>query len=117
MNVACPLISGSGLEVYHRRLRIGLLRLGIQCDLVPFSPRWEFFPWALEWKAQKVMATHPACDLVHTHAEYGRFFRRKGKPLVIALHHSSIDRAYLASVPLPIRIHHEFLLKSHVRAA
>jgi glycosyltransferase involved in cell wall biosynthesis len=116
MKVTCPLISGSGLEVYHRRLGTGLLRLGVQCDLLPFSPRWEFFPWALEWKAQRIMAARSS-DLVHTHAEYGRLFRQKGKPLVVALHHSSVDRDYLASLSLASRIHHEFLLKSYVQAA
>jgi glycosyltransferase involved in cell wall biosynthesis len=116
MKVSCPLISGSGLEVYHRRLGIGLSHLGVQSELVPFSPRWEFFPWALKWKARKTMEGL-VCDLVHTHAEYGCLFRRKGKPLVITLHHSSVDRVYLASLPFPIRVHHQFLLKPSVRKA
>jgi len=96
---------------------MGLSHLGVQSDLIPFSPHWEFFPWGLEWKAQKIMTERPLCDLVHTHAEYGRLFRRKGKPLVITLHHSSMDRDYLASLPLPTRVHHQFLLKSYVRRA
>jgi glycosyltransferase involved in cell wall biosynthesis len=117
MKVACPLIGGSGLEVYHKRLGIGLSHLGVQSELVRFSPYWEFFPWALEWKARKIITALPVCDLVHTQAEYGHLFRRKGKPLVVTLHHSSVDREYLASLPLPTRLHHQFLLKSNVKAA
>jgi L-malate glycosyltransferase len=63
------------------------------------------------------MSARPVCDLVHTHAEYGSLFRRKGKPLLITLHHSSVDGNYLASLPLPIRVHHRLLLKSYVREA
>jgi glycosyltransferase involved in cell wall biosynthesis len=59
----------------------------------------------------------PACDLVHTHAEYGRLFRQKSKPLVVTLHHSSVDREYLDSLPLPTRLHHRFLLRSYVSVA
>src|SRR5262245_4565538 len=117
MKVACPLISGSGLEVYHRRLGLGLSHLGVESELIPFSPHWEFFPWALRWKARKTITARPVCDLVHTHAEYGGFFNRKDKPLVITLHHSAVDHEYLASLPVPTRLHHKFLLKSNVKAA
>ena len=55
------------------------------------------------------------CDLIHSHAEFGCFFRRKGKPLVVTLHHSSIDSSYLNALALPLRLHHQCFLKPHVK--
>jgi len=117
MKIASPIIGGSGLEVYHHRLALGLSKIGIESEIYKFSPHWELFPWALRWKAQAMMKSGSPCDLIHSHAEYGYFFRRKDKPLVITLHHSSIDPNYLAPLGVPIRLHHQFFLKPWVKKA
>ena len=115
MKIASPIIGGSGLGVYHRRLALGLSKMGIESQIYEFSPRWELFPWALRWKVKALMKPGFMCDIIHSHAEYGYFFRRKDKPLVITLHHSSIDSEYLAASALPLRLHHQFFLKPHVK--
>jgi L-malate glycosyltransferase len=114
MKIAYPIIRGSGVEVYHQRLSAGLSKLGFETRVIRFSPHFEFFPWALAWTFQKLKSPKFIVDLIHTHAEYGCFLRKKGKPLVVTLHHSSIDQDYLASLSPALKVHHQLILKPSV---
>jgi glycosyltransferase involved in cell wall biosynthesis len=114
MRVLYPVISGSGVEVYTARLIAGLAPLGWNGQWLPFSPRWEYFPWGLKSAWKRAASSLEDCSLVHVNADYGCYFSLPGKPLVATLHHSSIDSFYLSSLSLPVRWHHRLVLKPSV---
>jgi len=115
MKIAYPIIRGTGVEVYHQRLGTGLSKLGIETQVTKFSPHFEYFPWALAWTFQRLKAPQLIADVIHTHVEYGCFLSKRGKPLVATLHHSSIDKDYLASLSPALAVHHQLILKPSVR--
>ena len=39
MRVVCPIIDGSGVEIYHKRLSSALSCLGVRTEILKFSPR------------------------------------------------------------------------------
>ena len=115
MRVVCPIIDGSGVEIYHQRLSLALSCLGVRTDILKFSPGWEYFPWLLPvaFHSSKLVKS----DLIHSNIDYGSLFQIRGRPRIFTLHHSSIDEKHLSALPFPVRIHHRYVLKPLVKQA
>jgi L-malate glycosyltransferase len=114
MFVLCPTIGGSGIQVFHERLASSLEPLGVESKVVTLSPRWEFFPWGLKMQSQLMGDARQRIQLVHTSSEYGVLLPRKA-PLLVTLHHCSVDPEVLDCFSWPVRWHHRSLLKSFLR--
>ncbi len=115
MRVVFPIIGGSGVEIFHHRLKTGLSQMGVESEIVKFRPQWEYLPWALPWALSQSDVWAYSWDLIHVNADYGCFFKRKGHPLIATLHHLSVDHEYLQPLPGHIRLHHQLILKPIVR--
>ncbi len=115
MKILCPIIGGSGVEIYHQRLAAGLADTGIETQLVRFSPQWEYIPWLLNWPGRRLPPRGLQADVLHTNVEYGQHFRWKPIPWVVTLHHCSIDDKYATFLSPLSRVHHQFFLKPSVR--
>jgi glycosyltransferase involved in cell wall biosynthesis len=111
VRILCPIIGGSGVEVYHQRLATGLAGSGIEMQIFRFSPRFEYLPWLLNWNARWMPPLSWGADLLHTNAEYGCYFRKKHIPWVVTLHHCSIDDQYGTFVSPCSRLHHRLFLR------
>ena len=114
MRVFCPIVAGSGVEIFHHRLRQGLTRLGVTTEISSFSPLWEYFPWGLSKAVRPPQMPGGVCDVLHTNVDYGSLLRIKGIPFVVTLHHSTVDEDYLEALPWAVRCHHRWLLKPFV---
>src|SRR3990172_7660868 len=106
MKVRVSIIGGSGVEVFHRRLASALSGHGVESQITKFSPRWEYFPWALKW----IPSGKEPFDLMHVNVEYGCFFINNCCPFLATLHHCTIDDEFLRGLPLLTRTHHRSLL-------
>lgn len=115
MRILCPIIGGSGVEIYHQRLASGLAGSGIEMQITRLSPRFEYLPWLLNWRARWMPPLSFEADLLHTNAEYGCYFKTKHIPWVVTLHHCSIDDQYDTFVSLGSRLHHRLFLRPSTR--
>ncbi len=115
MRIVCPIIGGSGVEVYHRRLASGLAGLGADMQVVKFDPRWEYCPWAMKWRVLSALTAGLKAHILHTNAEYGNYFRQNRCPWVVTLHHCSVDVGYDSFLTRGARIHHRLFLRPSVK--
>ena len=115
MRILCPIIGGSGVEIYHQRLAAGLAAIGIETEIVKFSSRWEYFPWLLNWAKRLLIPSARQADILHTNVDYGQHFRWDTLPWVVTLHHCSLDDEYATFISAISRVHHRFFLKPSVR--
>jgi glycosyltransferase involved in cell wall biosynthesis len=111
MKILMPVIQGAGIEIYHRRLAAGLSGAGNCIPMVPFSPKWEFFPPGMKWQLRQALKSSTPPDLIHASGEYSCYFQIPGIPLLATLHHSSIDEEILPSFSWPVRFHHRWVLR------
>ncbi len=114
MRVFCPVVAGSGVEIFHRRLSQGLAGLGVTTEMRLFSPLWEYFPWGLSRAARPPRSAKGCFDVLHTNVDYGSHLRIKETPHVVTLHQNSVDEEYLQVLPWTVRLHHGRLLKPSV---
>ncbi len=112
MLVVCPTIGGSGTQVFHERLAAGLKPFAVETEMRLLSPRWEYFPWGMNLiPLERETAQQRRVHLIHTSSEYGCLFSRKA-PLLVTLHHLSVDAEVLEYFSRPVRWHHRWLLRS-----
>jgi glycosyltransferase involved in cell wall biosynthesis len=81
MRIHAPVPAGSGARVLHDTLGEGIEGYRV----VPYSAWWTLAPPLLS------LFSSGKADLVHTAADYGLFFRRRGMPLVVTLHNYVCD--------------------------
>lgn len=79
--IISPVPTGSGAYVLHNELSRFLPRYRVQ----GYSPWWTLFPPAMP------LLSRGKVDLVHSAADYGWFFKRRGIPLVVTVHGYTID--------------------------
>jgi len=114
VKILCPIIGGSGVEIYYQRLSAGLAGTKIEMEFVRFSPRWEYMPWLLNWPGRWHLPRNSQADVLHTNVEYGNHFRWKPIPWVVTLHHCSIDHESATFLSTFSQIHHQLFLKPSV---
>ncbi|MEW5975209.1 MAG: glycosyltransferase family 4 protein [Acidobacteriota bacterium] len=115
MRVVCPVISGSGVLVFHQRLASRLVSESVETSILEFSPWSEYWPWLLPGRFERQLHGNPAPELIHTNADYGVFFRRSPVPLVVTIHHSSVDLEAVSQLNWFVSLHHRTLLRSFLR--
>jgi len=80
--IISPMPTGNGAFVLHKILEAGIKGYRVH----PYSPYREFFPATLPFSLR---GRQPS--LIHTTADYGFFFKRKGIPLILTLHNFVLD--------------------------
>lgn len=80
--VLSPMPTGSGSIVVHRMLERHLPGYRVE----PYDPWWTLLPPALAWFSRK------RSTLIHTGVDYGAFFVRPQRPLVVTFHNYVLDR-------------------------
>jgi glycosyltransferase involved in cell wall biosynthesis len=82
LNIWSPVPAGSGVEVLHHSLAVGMPGYRLR----RYSPWWSLLPPALP------AFSRGGADLIHASADYGVFFKRPGVPLVATVHNYTSDR-------------------------
>jgi len=105
MNILSPIPAGSGAHVLHAELSRCISGYRVR----PFSPWWTLMPPALPaFSSSRV-------DLVHSHADYGGFFKRPDVPLVVTAHGYMLDR-FMRAYSSPLQyLHYRTDLRLFVR--
>ena len=117
MKIIVPIINNdSGNAVYFRSLKAELARRGIIVELKQFSPLFECAP-VLARASSWLQATAETPDIVHSNADYGVAFKRKGKPFVATVHHNVFDDGYQNFTTLTQKAYHFGLLKHRLARA
>ena len=106
--VFSPVVRGSGAAVVHEQLAKGLAGYAFET----YSPRWEYFPFAMPL----LFRGHKA-DIIHTSADYGYFFRRPEKPLVVTFHGFALDNFMKPFSSVLQRLHYATDLRYFTRLA
>jgi glycosyltransferase involved in cell wall biosynthesis len=75
--------SGNGAYIAHRLLDAHLP----EYQIVPYHPRWTYFPLVLP-----IVASTSGANLIHTTPDYSLFFHRKSAPMVITFQNYVLDR-------------------------
>ena len=111
LNIWFPaLITGSGSDVYIRRLVDALTRRSINASITWFPHYYEFFPHLLR-NVQPPSNT----NIIHGSSWSGFAFKRKNLPLVITEHNSVFDKAFTQFLSPAQCLYHNALIKSYVR--
>lgn len=109
MNIWLPTIrTGTGTDIFSKRLSDALNKRGIQCELSWFSQAFEFAPFLLQ------TVTPPAgTSLVHANSWNGFAFARKNIPLVVTEHLNVHDQAYTPFKSTLQSIYHKNFIKRY----
>ncbi len=99
MNIFSPMATGNGAYVIHKILAKNISGY----DVCGYNPYWTLFPPALP----VLCRGKEDADLVHTTPDYGRFFKKKGIPLVITFHGYVLDSFMDSYSSLLQRIHYK----------
>ncbi len=83
MKILCPVPTGSGAGVMHSELARSLEGYYTQ----DYSPWWELMPLAMP------LLNIGRADLIHATLDYGLFFKRPRKPLILTAHSYFLDSA------------------------
>ena len=111
LNVWFPaLITGSGSDVYTRRLADALKRRSINVTITWFPHYYEFFPHLLR-NVQPPSNT----NIIHGSSWSGFAFKRKNLPLVITEHSGILDKAFTQFLSPAQYLYHNLLIKFYVR--
>jgi len=105
MKILSPIPAGSGAHVLHTELSRCISGYRVR----PFSPWWTLLPPALPaFSSDRV-------DLIHSHADYGAFFKRPRVPLVVTAHGYMLDR-FMRAYSSPLQyLHYRTDLRLFVR--
>ncbi len=99
MTIFSPMAKGNGAYVIHQILAENISNY-CTCG---YNPYWTLFPPALP----VLFHEKKDADLVHTTPDYGKFFKRKGVPLVITFHNYVLD-SFMDPYSSPLqRIHYK----------
>jgi glycosyltransferase involved in cell wall biosynthesis len=107
-NIISPMARGSGAYVIHHLLERHLAGY----RLIPYHSNWAFIPIALP-----LVARIKHARLIHTVADYARFFYRRSTPLIISFQNYVLDawmRAYSSTLQ---QIHYRTDLKLWTKLA
>ncbi len=110
MKIWFPVIkSGSGTDVYTRRLAEGLKQRGIGAEITWFHSAYEFAPFLL-------MGVPPPAGarIIHANAWNGFAFKRPGIPLIVTEHHCVLDPLYRPHKNLAQHCYHKFLTGRYI---
>ena len=96
--IISPIPTGSGAYVLHKMLEAGIENYRVH----GYNPYLTLFPPVLPFIGcvDKPLA-------VHTTPDYALFFRRKGIPLILTVHHIVLDQYMQKYSTLPQRIHYK----------
>lgn len=100
--ILSPMPTGSGAIVVHRMLEKAIQGYRV----APYSPYCEFFPPLLSFKFRSKTA-----ELIHTTPDYGLFFTKSRRPLIVTFHNFVLDRFMCKHSTLYQRIHYNTDLK------
>ncbi len=76
--------TGTGTDVFTRRLTDGLNEQGIEAHISWFPLRYEFAPWLL-----RRVRPPPGTTIIHANSWHAIGFVRHGLPLVVTVHHGT----------------------------
>lgn len=111
LNIWFPaLITGSGSDVYTRRLADALIRRNINASITWFPHYYEFFPHLLRNVSPPVNT-----NIIHGSSWSGFAFKRKNLPLVITEHNSVFDKAFTQFLSSTQCLYHNAIIKYYVR--
>jgi glycosyltransferase involved in cell wall biosynthesis len=107
---------GSGSDVYYKLLKQGLDKYtDIKSDLIFIPHTFEkvFFLIPLYLKYKKI--DFNKYDIIHTNAEFGWWFKRKNKKLVVVVHHNPFDKEFQKYTNLAQKIFYYFWVKPNFK--
>lgn len=106
--IISPMPRGSGAFVIHYLLERHLAGYRV----IPYHSNWAFIPIALPWVARIKQAR-----LIHTVADYARFFYRRSTPLIISFQNYVLDAWMRSYSSILQRIHYTTDLKLWTKLA
>ncbi len=107
---------GSGSDVYYKLLKQGLDKYtDIKSDLIFIPHIFEkiFFLIPLYLKYKKI--DFDKYDIIHTNAEFGRWFKKKNKLLVITVHNFIFDKEFQKYNSIFQKIFYYFWVKLNLK--
>ena len=107
--IYCPIFRGSGAIVVHDILSRNIMNYQVES----FSPRWQYFPYAVRFIAEK----GSQADILHTTPDYAPFFHKGDMKLFVTFHNYYLDEDYKKYTSLAQRVHYATDLKWNIRKA
>ena len=106
MNVWLPLVrTGTGAEVYTRRLAVKLAELGHRVTLDELAHHFQYYPWLAPIRPPK------EADVIVANSWNAAGFRHPGVPLVTVVHHVVHDPAQTQHKSISQRTFHRAFVK------
>lgn len=109
-SILSPMPTGNGAHVVHQMLEQNVENYQL-CD---YNPYWTLLPPSLSWLYRNRAI---AADIIHTTPDYGSFFKKTGKPLVVTFHNYVLDNEAVKNANLFQRIHYKTDLLFFTRRA
>jgi len=99
---------GTGVSIFHQRLARNLLPRGVDAKVVHYSIYNEYFPFLLRFR-------HKKCDIIHSNADHGIFFKRNRIPLILTLHNYVMDSHFKKYTSLKQKMYYKCALQHYLR--
>jgi len=116
MNLLCITIAGnSGKDVYFERLKESLKGHGeVNVNLIFLPHLFQLIPFLIRPYLFFKRVNFGKYNIIHTNAEFGHFFKVKGKPLLVTILHSVFNKRYQKYTSIFQKIFHYFWIKPNL---
>jgi len=106
----------AGGDIYFKNLKESLESYtDIKTDLIYIPPLFEKTPFLLPFYLKFIRKINLSkYNLIHANAEFGHFFRTKGRPLFVTVHHIVFDDRYQKYTSLLQKLFHYFWIKPNL---
>lgn len=98
--------AGSGTDVFTERLAAGLRSRGIRAEITWLPLRAEYAPWTVPAPKAPSWA-----NIVHINSWLHPRFVPRGIPILVTVHHTIHDPAFMPYKTLPQKFYHRFWIK------
>lgn len=112
MTIFIPTIGNSGSAIFDLRLYEALAKNKINSFVRHFSLNYSYCPFIL-----KYIKINGNIDIIHSNADYGYFFYRKNKKLVLTIHHLVNDKEYAKYTSCLQRAYHKIYTERYLKKA
>lgn len=112
MTIFIPSIGNSGSAVFDSRLHEALTENKINSFIRYFPLRYSYCALIL-----KYIPINGNIDIIHSNADHGYFFHRKGKKLVLTIHHLVKDSQYAKYATFLQRAYHKIYIERYLKKA
>lgn len=102
----------SGSDIYYKRIKeLVHSNDSLSLEMIYLPNFLQYFPILIFFFMYRVSKN---LDIIHTNAEFGHFFFKRGRKLIVTLHHSVFDSNYRKYTSFSQRLFHDFWIKPNL---